>query len=433
MIHFEAMLPVFQATQRDVEAFNKLLQPLIDEAGDEHERLYFHHIQEEEEEHLKRLDRIIKGISSIGGNHLTSVHPVSQFRLISDMVTEEFGLHNFKEHLDLAIHELREEQDKITFLTGMKEEVQANRQRFRTHMEDLENFMNELTDRRSVRLKPFQQHTEIPLSESEWERLTETVVHTAKHHLVGRRFIEIHGPLGAGVQSIPNDIFQDVSQGTIDLTGEAHNESHSRRVHLSIPLIYKDFTLNWRDIELARTMNAPLDVSPASNAAQFCAMREDDLIFNGHKEYDLPGLLNVQGRLTHIRRDWSKSGNAFQDIVDATSKLLQSGHSGPYALILSPDLYALLHRVHTGTNVLEIEHIQRLITAGVYQSPMIRDEVGVIVNTGRSNLDLAVGEDFNIAYLGAEQMNHPFRVYETVTIRIKRPASICTLENPKGK
>jgi hypothetical protein len=33
-----------------------------------------------------------------------------------------------------------------------------------------------------------------------------------------------------------------------------------------------------------------------------------------------------------------------------------------------------------------------------------------------------------VAYLGAEHMNHPFRVFESVYLRIKRHGSICTLE-----
>ena len=37
-----------------------------------------------------------------------------------------------------------------------------------------------------------------PLSAEEWAKLDEVVVNTAKTLLVGRRFIELTGPLGAG-------------------------------------------------------------------------------------------------------------------------------------------------------------------------------------------------------------------------------------------
>jgi uncharacterized linocin/CFP29 family protein len=44
------------------------------------------------------------------------------------------------------------------------------------------------------------------------------------------------------------------------------------------------------------------------------------------------------------------------------------------------------------------------------------------------NFDLAVSQDFKTAYLGAQNMNHPFRVLESVVLRIKRPGSICVIE-----
>ena len=39
-----------------------------------------------------------------------------------------------------------------------------------------------------------------------------------------------------------------------------------------------------------------------------------------------------------------------------------------------------------------------------------------------------MAQDLTVAYLGAEHMNHPFRVFESVYLRIKRHGSICTLE-----
>lgn len=127
-----------------------------------------------------------------------------------------------------------------------------------------------------------------------------------------------------------------------------------------------------------------------------------------------------------------KSGHAFQDIVDARNKLLQMGHTGPYALIVAPQLYALMHRVHQGTNVLEIEHIREIVTDGVFQSPVIKGDAGILIATGKQNADLAIAEDFEIAYMDEEQMNHIFRIYETIVPRIKRPSAICTLEDPKS-
>jgi uncharacterized linocin/CFP29 family protein len=80
------------------------------------------------------------------------------------------------------------------------------------------------------------------------------------------------------------------------------------------------------------------------------------------------------------------------------------------------------------TGMMEIEYIRQIITQGVYFSSVIPDGKILVASTGVQNFDLAVAQDLKTAYLGAQNMNHPFRVFETVVLRIKRPGSICVIE-----
>lgn len=273
-------------------------------------------------------------------------------------------------------------------------------------------------------------HHENPLLEEEWARLNETVIEVARRSLVGRRFIDLYGPLGAGVQTVPHDQFTGVEVGAVDLVGETDTARvfADSRQFLAIPLIYKDFLLHWRDIEAARSHNMPLDVSAAAGAAAFLAQREDELIFYGDQKMGIEGLMTAQGKNSIKRKDWSKPGNAFANVVEATEKLNSCDHYGPYALVVSPKLYAQLHQIFEKTGVLEIETIRKLATDGVFQSNRLKNDAAVLVSTGRENLDLAVAMDMTVAYLGAERMNHPFRVVESVLLRIKHPDAICTID-----
>jgi uncharacterized linocin/CFP29 family protein len=273
-------------------------------------------------------------------------------------------------------------------------------------------------------------HEENPLSDQEWESIKQTVIEVARKRLIGRRIVDLHGPLGPGVQTIVHDHFAGTTIGRLGLLGEEESDPirSIRRESGIIPLIYKDFIIHWRDIETSRQTGAPLDTSAAAGAAAFCADAEDDLIFNGYPEMGYEGLMIVDGRNTLKRRNWAEAGNAFKDVVDATQMLVKAGFYGPYAMVVSPWLYSQMHQVHPGTGVLEIEHIRQLVTDGVYQSPLIKEGYGLIVATGSQNFDLAVAQDLTVAYLGAEHMNHPFRVFESVYLRIKRHSSICTLE-----
>lgn len=277
---------------------------------------------------------------------------------------------------------------------------------------------------------PFLAHQESPLRADELTRLNETVIEVARRSLVCRRFIDLYGPLGAGVQTVAYDEFTGVSPGVVDIVGEEGTAPvfSDRRTFKTIPLVYKDFLLHWRDIEAARAHNMPLDVSAAAGAAAFCAQREDHLILFGDEKLRHEGLMTTKERTVIDLLDWSQAGNAYRNIVDATEKLLANGHYGPYAVVVSPRLYAMMHRVFEKTGVLEIETVRKLAADGVYQSNLLKHEVAVVVSTGRENLDLAVAMDLSVAYLGAERMNHPFRVLESLLLRIKHPDAICTVE-----
>jgi uncharacterized linocin/CFP29 family protein len=278
-------------------------------------------------------------------------------------------------------------------------------------------------------------HAENPLREDEWARLNETVIQVARRSLVGRRILDIYGPLGAGVQTVPHDEYTGVSPGAVDIVGEQETASvfTDARKFKTIPIIYKDFLLHWRDIEAARLHNMPLDVSAAAGAAALCAQQEDELIFYGDPKLGHEGLMNATGRLTVPLGDWSAPGAGYLSIVEATRRLNESGHYGPYAVILSPRLFSMLHRIFEKTGVLEIETIRQLAADGVFQSNRLRGDSGVVVSTGRENMDLAVAMDMVAAYLGASRMNHPFRVLESLILRIKHPDSICTLESVPGR
>ncbi len=278
--------------------------------------------------------------------------------------------------------------------------------------------------------KSFLNREESPLSDQDWQQIDETVVSVAKRILVGRRFLHLFGPMGVGIQDVDYDVFTGTGPAQLAVFGETETSvvRADKRVHENIPLIYKDFMIYWRDIETSRQMGMPLDVSAAAAAASFIAQREDHLIFHGDEECGYEGLINATGRISLTSRDWSQPGNGFQDVVDGSARLLSAGFYGPYAVVVNPKAYAQLHRVYANSGVLEINHVREIATSGVFQSPALGDIPGIILSCGIQNFDIAIGQDLVTAYLGPENMNHPFRVFESLVLRIKRPGAVCTFE-----
>jgi uncharacterized linocin/CFP29 family protein len=269
-----------------------------------------------------------------------------------------------------------------------------------------------------------------PLTPEQWAQIDAAVEDVGRRSLVGRRIVPVLGPLGAGAQVVPDDIFRDADRGGLDLLGEddVGIVRGTERRYLPIPLLYKDFRLHWRDLDANFQGCMPFDSGPATVAATVVARTEDTLIFNGDDRLGYQGLLNVAGRGVITIRDWNELGNAFRDVVTATQYLTDAGFYGPYAVVVSPRLYAAMNRVYENTGVLEIEQVQKLASAGVYRSAAMPDGRAVIIAVGASNMDLVVGQDLVAAYVESENLNHHFRVVESLILRIKRPQAIVTLD-----
>ncbi len=279
----------------------------------------------------------------------------------------------------------------------------------------------------------FLQRDQAPLGPDEWAALDQAVVRTAQSMLVGRRFISLVGPFGPGIEALPNDILGGAGKGQIDLLGDNEHEALSieRRRFLPLPLLYKDFWLHWRDLEASRQLGVPLDVGKPAAAAAATAQTEDRLIFDGELALGLPGLRSIEGRQTLPMSDWGSMGRAFSDVVEGVRVLTQAGFTGPYALAVSPRLYADLNRIFDDSGVLELEQVEKLARRGVFPTAVLPEPGALLIDSGGQNLDLAVGLDLSTAYVESDNLNHRFRVIESLVLRIRRPGSICTFE-PSG-
>ncbi len=272
--------------------------------------------------------------------------------------------------------------------------------------------------------------SETPLTAEQLELLQQEIVREAKRTLVGRRLLGVHGPLGAGLETVTVEQYGPDEDAEIDFLGKTDGKPITGAIEtvLRVPILYKDFVLHWRDVAFAKKLGAPLDASRAIRAAHAVADREDTLIFNGDARLGIEGLLGAKGRSTVAKSDWKKYGNFYRDVVRATETLLEHNHHRPFALAVSAQDYARLIQQLEGQFAPEVDAISRLCDDGVFNSPAIPAGKAVILSTGDQNFDVAVTEDLSIAFLGERDQDYPFRVYECLALRVKRPRAICTLE-----
>ena len=111
-----------------------------------------------------------------------------------------------------------------------------------------------------------------------------------------------------------------------------------------------------------------------------------------------------------------------QDALAAATKLDERGFRGPYSLVLAPALYNALFRLYPGTDVLQLEHLRRLCTGGIYKAAI---EGGVLIDP-RVGV-LVVGQDLRSGYVGQDGMHYQLYVSESIALRIDEPKAICTI------
>ena len=254
------------------------------------------------------------------------------------------------------------------------------------------------------------------LSDDVWQRIDDAAVRAARDLLTGRRFLEVDGPYGVGLTSVEvgnDDYCRQPSPGEAGaVMGRA----------ISVPMLRKDFRLSIRRVAAFRDMGQPLNVTPVEAAAEAVAMREEEFVYYGQKDFGLPGLLTAEGRQHHDGGDWADLDRALNDVLAAVNALDAQGFRGPYALALAHSLYNGLFRRYAGTDMLQLEHLRRLCQHGVYKAPI---EGGVLVDprVGR----LVIGQDLMAGYASQDGVHYHLYVSESMVLMLEEPRAVCTI------
>lgn len=259
---------------------------------------------------------------------------------------------------------------------------------------------------------------ESPLTAEQWQLIDKTVSETVARILVGRRLLDLYGPLGFGAYTVP--LYTYVGKDS-----EPVRAKIVRQLPMSTQM--KSFAVSVKDLELMNS-GQPFDCAPAAAAATQMAFAEDRLIFNGDEEEGAEGLLNAKGRLTMPLGDWEKEGQALSDISAATATLISKGFYPPYFVVMHPLLHAKLQRVYGKRGILEIELLEKQATGGVFASPAVPENKVLVIAAQSQYVDLAVGLDIATGFVETVDLVHYFRLMATTALRIKQPGAICTLE-----
>jgi uncharacterized linocin/CFP29 family protein len=247
-----------------------------------------------------------------------------------------------------------------------------------------------------------------PLCAETWAQVDGMVVTVLKHNLVGRRVLPMLGPLGWGVEQAPVFGFEQ-SDGAAVVSDKV--------AYVPLETLDREFVLKAKQMAMAKASPFGLDLGAVAIAASELAHAEDEFILKG-----LMGASKASSALG----DWGALGGPFKVIAMACAQFRATGFDAPYALVVNPSLYARLASL-MGDGRREIELVEHLVCGGILQSPAMPEDKALLLSPQAWNMELVVGQDAVTAYVGNQGMDHRFRIFETLALRIKRAEGICVL------
>lgn len=252
-----------------------------------------------------------------------------------------------------------------------------------------------------------------PFGADVWEALDGAMIQAARGRLVARRLLDLEGPYGLGLKTVP---LKDKTLESGLIASDA----------LPLVLIYEEFDLGTRDLANYERLGITLDRTAVAEAAIAAAKREEDLIFNGNEELGIEGLMTAEGSNNGALSAWEEVGAAVDDLIEAVTSLDRADFHGPYALALAPVRFNKLFRRYERGNQTELEHLKTLVTDGIYKAPILEDG-GVLLATGRQYASIVMGQDMTVGFIGPEGDRVAFTISESLVPRIRRPDAICIL------
>lgn len=228
-----------------------------------------------------------------------------------------------------------------------------------------------------------------PITEAGWKDIENEARRTLRALLAARRVVDFKGPLGWGAS--------DVEMGRADpVASPPQAENVQARLRRIQPLVELRIPFEVARAELDaidRGARDP-DLDSVTSAAREIAIAEDRAIFHGYAAAQITGICQAQARqavpLGASHADYPGAVSA------ALTKLRDDGIEGPFAVVLSEQLYKdLASRTDEGYPILS--HVQRLVDGEVVWAPGL--DGGVVISQRGGDFELTVGQDFSIGYL----------------------------------
>lgn len=245
------------------------------------------------------------------------------------------------------------------------------------------------------------------LREDEWQKIDDRVNQVLRSRLTVADDLRSRGlvePVSLGTVIRTTERLSDFTDAELSYDGDTapdKDRANFEKDNIPIPVIAKDFSVNWRQLIASRERGDPLDTTQAEAAAAKVRLKIQSLITNGESSGGptgggIPGLTSASNRIeVTLSEDWDDSGKTGSEIIADVENMLDAAYAeylfGPFVLYVPNNYWATVqgdHKAESDRTVMERILAFADIEA-VRPNDALSDDNVVMVQMSRDVIDLS--------------------------------------------
>lgn len=246
-----------------------------------------------------------------------------------------------------------------------------------------------------------------PISTSAWAEIEQEARRTFTSRIAGRKAVDVPEAGGLELSAVTTGHIAPVASPVPDVL--AHRRDVQPLVELRVP-----FSVDRQAIDDVARGAQDSDWDPVKAAAEKLAAAEDALVFSGSQELGITGI--CPGSSNPVIELPESPADAPSAVASALTTLRSVGVAGPYALLLSSELYTVVSEAsHHGYPIRD--HIARIVgdEGSIVYAPALNGAVMVSLRGGDYTLQL--GQDVSIGYLSHSDSQVELYLTESLTFQ----------------
>ncbi len=259
-----------------------------------------------------------------------------------------------------------------------------------------------------------------PIPSEAWTEIDRQAAQALKPELSARAVVDFSGPHGWSLGA--------VNLGRLEIPPEHkdHDVPWGRRAVQPLVEARVPFTLAQMELDNAARGARDLKLDALRKAAQRIALFEERAVYLGFEPGQVQGILPAS---RHPAVLLPKNPLEYPRAVGEALKVLRlAGVGGPYALVLSTDLYYALFSTESCYPAQRL--IAEMLGGDILQSAAL--DGGVVLSTRGGDFTLTVGQDLAVGYESHDRQNVTFFLTESLTFQVLEPAAAVGLVS-KGR